>query len=185
MIPQKILQYIKRWKSYTPVSELLLCLLLLLPSGCLFYSFSGSSLSQKAKTFTVHDLKSKVALGPATLADQITQSLRDELVKKTRLKEKATEGDLQFDGIVTGFQYSPLAPNTKDDKTSGSRVQLSITVQITYINKYDNNFTFKKKDFTQKKDVEAGLELAEEANMVDVIIQKLIQDIYNASIANW
>ncbi len=149
------------------------------------YSLSGSALPKEAKTFTVHDLKSKVALGPATLADQLTQSLRDELIKKTSLKEKATEGDLQFDGIVTGFKYSPLAPSTQDDKTSGSRVQLSITIQITYINKYDNNFTFKKKDFTQKEDVEAGREHAEEANMVDAIIKKLIQDIYNASIANW
>lgn len=163
----------------------LLSLLCALHSGCLLYSLSGSSLPKEAKTFTIQDLQSKVALGPTTLADQITQGLRDVLTQKTNLKEKTTDGDVQFDGIITSFKYSPLAPSTKDDQTTGSRVQLSITVQMNYINKHDNNFSFKKKDFTQTEDIEAGKESTEEANMVETIIKKLIQDIYNASIANW
>lgn len=184
MLAHNLLQSMKRRKQYM----LILCSLYLifpLQSGCLFYSFSGSSLHKEAKTFTIQDLQSKVALGPASLADQITQKLRDAVTQKTSLKEKSTDGDIQFEGIVTGFKYSPLAPTTKDDKTSGSKVQLSITVQISYINKYDNNFTFKKKDFTQTTDIDAGREYTEETNMVEDIIKKLIQDIYNASIANW
>jgi len=185
MLAQFLQTSIKQRVTKFILIPLLLYIFCLLQAGCLFYSFSGSSLNKKVKTFSIKDFQSKVALGPTTLADQITQSLRDVISQKTSLKEKATDGDIEFDGIITAFKHSPLAPSTKDDQTSGSRVQLSITVQINYNNKYDNNFCFKKKDFTQTHDVKAGTEIVEASNMVEEIIKKLMQDIYNASIANW
>jgi hypothetical protein len=151
----------------------------------LFYSFSGSSLSKEAKTFTIQEFQSKAALGPANLAEQITQRLREEITQKTSLKETINNGDIQFDGIITGFKYTPIAPRSTGDGATGSRTQLSITVQVNYINLHDKDFEFSKKDFTQTTDVEAGNEYTQEASMVEDVVKKLIQDIFNASIANW
>jgi hypothetical protein len=166
---------------------LLSMLLFILPlqGGCLFYSFSGSSLSKEAKTFTIQEFQSKVALGPANLAEQITQQLRDEITQKTSLKETVSNGDIQFDGVITAFKYTPIAPRSTGDGATGSRTQLSITVQVNYTNIYGKDFEFSKKDFTQTTDAEAGKEHTEEASMVGDVIKKLIQDIFNASIANW
>lgn len=175
---------IRSCKQYVPLLSMLL-MSLPLQGGCLFYSFSGSSLSQEAKTFTIQQFQSKVALGPANLAEQITQRLREEINQKTSLKETVSNGDIQFDGVITAFKYTPIAPRSTGDGATGSRTQLSITVQVNYTNIYGKDFEFSKKDFTQTIDAEAGKEYTEEASMVGEVANKLIQDIFNASIANW
>jgi len=171
-------------KKYVLLVRMLL-IILLLQGGCLFYSLSGSSLSKEAKTFTIQEFQSKVALGPANLAEQITQQLREEITQKTSLKETVSNGDIQFDGVITAFKYTPIAPRSTSDGATASRTQLSITVQVNYTNIYDKDFEFSKKDFTQTTDVEAGNENTQEATMVGEVVKKLIQDIFNASIANW
>lgn len=163
----------------------LLFIFLFLQGGCLFYSFSGSSLSKEAKTFTIQEFQSKVALGPPNLAEQLVQRLREEITQKTSLKEASSSGDIQFDGIITKFDYTPIAPRTSSGVTMGSRTQLLITVQLNYTNIHNKDFEFSKKEFTQTTDVEAGKEQTEEASMVEEVAKKLIQDIFNASIANW
>jgi hypothetical protein len=173
-----------RTQAYMPLIQMIL-IIFLLQGGCLFYSFSGSSLSKEAKTFSIQEFQSKVALGPANLAEQLTQRLRDEITQKTSLKETVSNGDIQFDGTITAFKYTPIAPRSTEHGATGSRTQLSITVQINYTNAYNKDFEFSKKDFTQTTDAEAGKEYTEEASMVGEVVKKLIQDIFNASIANW
>lgn len=171
-------------KKYVTLISLLL-MILPLQGGCLFYSFSGSSLSKEAKTFTLQEFQSKVALGPPSLAEQLTQKLREAIAQKTPLKETINNGDIQFDGVITKLVYTPIAPRSTSDGTTSSRTQLSITVQVKYTNIYDKDFEFSKKDFTQTTDVEAGEEYTQENSMAEEVVRKLIQDIFNASIANW
>jgi hypothetical protein len=150
------------------------------------YSFSGSSLSKEAKTFSIQEFRSKVALGPSNLTEQFTQKLRAELVQKTHLKEVFSNGDIQFEGILTEFKYTPIAPRGDSKEETGSRMQLSVTAEVSYSNAYDKDFEFSKKSFTQTTDIDANANLdTEEAGMTEEVLKKLIQDIFNASIANW
>ena len=155
--------------------------------GCFMYSFSGSSLPKEAKTFSVQTFQSKVAKGPANLTDLITQKLSSELRQKTSLKEDTrNNGDVQFEGTITKFEYNPTTPRSNPDGDFSSQTQLSITVQLTYSNKYDKNFEFSKKHFTQTTNIDATADLdKEESNMVEEVLKKLIDDIFNASINNW
>lgn len=154
--------------------------------GCFMYSFSGSSLSKEAKTFSIQEFQSKVALGPSNLAEQLSHKLRAEIIQKTRLKEIVSNGDIQFEGVITEFKYTPIAPRSSNDGDFSSRDQLSITVQVNYSNVYDKDFEFNKKQFTQTTDIDASASRdLEEPGMVEDILKKLIKDIFNASIANW
>jgi len=162
-----------------------LCMLLN-ANACFMYTFSGSSLSKEAKTFTIQEFQSRIALGPANLSETVTQALRNEIMQKTTLKETVDNGDIQLDGIITDFKYTPINKRSNDLDASSSRIQLTITVQMNYSNKFDQDFEFTKKQFTQHTDIDAKLNIdAEENNMVDEILQKLVKDIFNASIANW
>jgi hypothetical protein len=150
------------------------------------YTFSGSSLSKEAKTFSIQPFQSRVALGPANLSEQITEKLREELSQKTKLKEALSNGDVQFEGIITEFKYTSIAPRSDNPEAMTSREQLSITVQVSYNNAYDKDFEFSKKQFTQTADKEASTSRdTEESGLVEEILKKLIKDIFNASIANW
>lgn len=161
-------------------------LLGLILQSCFMYSFSGSSLSKEAKTFSIQPFQSKVALGPANLNEQLTEKLRMELAQKTKLKEVFSNGDIQFEGTITDFKYTPIAPRSDDRGDMTSREQLSITVQVNYSNAYDKDFEFSKKQFTQTADMDASASRdTEEPGLVEDILKKLIKDIFNASIANW
>jgi len=169
--------------KYFYTSIILVALIL---EGCFMYSFSGSSLSKEAKTFSIQEFQSNVALGPSDLAEQLTQKLRAEIIQKTGLKEVFSNGDIQFEGTITEFKYTPIAPRSSDTGDVSSRDQLSITVQVNYSNAYDKDFEFNKKSFTQTTDIDTSADrIAEEPGMVEDVLKKLIKDIFNASIANW
>ena len=65
-------------------------------------------------------------------------------------------------------------------------MQLTISVEVTYKNPYNKTFEFTKKKFTQHTDIDANANLdSEEPKMVEEVLKKLTQDIFNESIAAW
>ncbi|MEM7055816.1 MAG: LPS assembly lipoprotein LptE [Bacteroidota bacterium] len=154
--------------------------------SCVIYSFSGTSLSTKVKTFTIQNFQSKVALGPADLVQQLTEKLGSELIQKTPLKQVDTDGDLQFEGIITEFKYAPVAPSSSDQGVVARRTKLTITLQVSYSNAHDKEFDFNNKNFEQSADMDATASTdAEEPRLVEEVLTKLVKDVFNASVASW
>ncbi len=88
--------------------------------------------------------------------------------------------------MITEFKYTPMAPTSSAQGGTASRTKLTMTVEVSYINKYDQEFEFAKKSFSQSADMEATANIvAEEPRMVEEILNKLTKDIFNASIASW
>jgi len=160
--------------------------IILLAQGCAIYSFSGLSLTPEVKTFSIQDFQSKVALGPADLAQQLREKLRGELLQKTPLKQVDSNGDIQFEGVITEFKYMPIAPSSNEQGGTASRTKLTITIQVSYSNAYDKEFEFDKKSFEQSADMDAHASVeAEEPRLVEEVLTKLVKDLFNASVANW
>lgn len=162
---------------------LILCL-----HSCAIYSFSGASLSAKIKTFSVADFESNVAQGPADLADQFTEALTRELLQRTVLSHAEKEGDLQFEGTITKFEYSPAtstSSSVEGIQDEASKLRLTITLEVNYLNPHNKEFSFEKKIFTQYEDAPADSAMEEENELVKKIFTKLVKDIFNASVANW
>ncbi|MEL6153051.1 MAG: LptE family protein [Bacteroidota bacterium] len=159
--------------------------------SCAIYSFSGASLSADVKTFSIADFQSNVALGPPDLAEQFAEALGKELLQRTALSQVESKGDIQFEGTIIQFEYKPIAPTAitktatkKEDQAS--RTRLTITVQLNYINPKDPETAFSKKKFSQYEDVDADVSTDDaEPDLVKKIFEKLIKDIFNASVASW
>ncbi len=170
--------------TWTKPSALLILPLLLL-QGCGIYSFSGTSLPSKAKTFSLK-LQSDVALGPPDLAEKLQQRLGDELVQRTPLKRVDTKGDLQLEGVIKKFSYMPMAPTKKDEGDQVSIDRLTIEVQMNYINPYQEDASFNKKIFSQYADASANTSRSdEESKLIEEIFTKLVKDIFNETVASW
>lgn len=164
----------------------ILCVISMLFQGCALYSFSGTALSKEVKTFSVQDFQNQSALGPADLAQQVTEKLCGELLQNTPLKQVDSNGDIQFEGMITDFKYMPIAPSSAAQGDVASRTQLTITLEVTYTNNQDQEFAFSKKKFSQSADMDASASIiAEEPSLVEEVLTKLVKDILNASIANW
>ncbi len=172
------------WTKLSPA----LTLLLLLLQGCGIYSFSGTSLPPEVKTFSLR-FRSDATLGPPDLAAKFQQRLSDDLVQRTPLKQVATTGDLQLEGIIKQLKYVPMAPTINGEEGKGDQAaidRLTIEVQMDYTNLYDEASAFSKKTFSQYADTAANTSRSnEEPRLIDAIFTKLVEDIFNETVASW
>jgi hypothetical protein len=84
---------------------------------------------------------------------------------------------------------TPIAPVATNDPTQinqASSTRLTITVKVTYVNTLDESMSFTDRSFSFYKD------FTNDQNITDVqesytrqIFERIVNDIFNASVANW
>lgn len=171
---------------YTLSSILLLTCVVGLES-CGVYSFTGTS--TPAKTISLTEFYNNADLGPANMGQTFTNDLKTYFIQNSNLSVIAEEGELQMDGEITDFRITPIAPvstGNQNDLNTASSTRLTITIKVTYVNTLDETMSFKDKTFSFYKDFDNEENFAEvEESLTRQIFERLINDIYNASIANW
>ena len=146
------------------------------------YSFTGANLSPEVKTFSVMYFANRAKLVNPSLSQQITEDLRDKLVRQTSLNENEDKGDIEFSGYISGYEVRPMAIQ-KDDMAAQNR--LTITINLKYVNNKDHEQDFER-TFSAYEDFESSYTLSDiESDLVPEITKKIIEDIFNATIANW
>jgi len=154
----------------------------LTPSCKINYSFTGANLSPDIKTFTVYYFPNRARLVNPTLSQSFTEELRSKLQRQTSLNEVQDNGDLQFEGQITGYEVRPMSIQ-KGDLAAQNR--LTITVKLKYTNNKDPEQNFEQ-SFSAFEDFDSTSSLSNiEDSLVPEIIKKLTEDIFNATIANW
>ncbi len=165
-------------------SSLLIIIIGLTITACkVSYSFTGGTLSAEVHTFSVQFFQNRAPLVNPNLSDQFTESLKEKFRNQTSLNEIVDgEGHLNFSGEITGYQTRAM-DITSNDIASTNRLTITVRVKFTNEKETENDFdqsfsAFEDYDSTQQlTDVENGL--------VDKILVKIIDDIYNQSVVNW
>jgi len=146
------------------------------------YSFTGANISADVKTFSVYYFPNRARLVNPTLSNDFTEKLKDKLMKQTSLKEEGENGDLVYEGQITDYAVRPMAIQ-KEDMAAQNR--LTITIRLKYTNNRDHTQDFDR-TFSAFEDFSSSLSLNDvESDIVPDIVEKLLDDIFNASIANW
>ena len=147
------------------IPHLRLCLALLaaffLTGGCGIYSFSGTY--------------------PA-LANQLTESLNDKFRKLTKLEQVPDAGDLNL--LVTIDSYDVRATAvTAGDVAAMNRLTVTCKVVFTNTLHPEDNL---EQSFAGYEDYDSNNSLdMVESQLCDAIIQKIVDDIFNATVAQW
>ena len=156
-------------------------------TGCGVYSFTGTSTN--AKTISITEFYNNADLGPANMGQTFSNELKTYFIQNSNLTVVPEQGELQMDGEITNFQLSPIAAvSTGDpnDFNTASATRLTITVRVTYVNTLDETMSFKDKSFSFYKDFNNDENFGDiEEQFTRQIFERIINDIYNASIANW
>jgi hypothetical protein len=159
-------------------------------SGCgvgVQYSMSGSTTT--AESISVVEFYNNADLGPANMSQTLTNDLKNYFIQNSSLKVVPEEGQLQLEGEIMDFKLTPIAPTAtgnSDDLTSASLTRLTITVKATFINTVDENLSFKDKRFSFYQDFPNEENLSDiEEQLTKTIFNRIITDIFNASVANW
>jgi len=164
-------------------------LLALVTSGCSVYSFTGASLVNGERTISIQQFYNNALLGPSNMSQVFTEKMRDYFQQNTNLTLVEEDGDLQFDGYISSFTVSPVAPNANQRDgglQTSATTRVTITVQVTYVNIKNNQFDFDQSfRFFQDFDSDANDLQSVEDQLVDEIFNQIILDIFNASVANW
>lgn len=152
-------------------------------SGCrVQYSFSGTSIQPDVKSFTVEYFENKALKVNPSLSNNLSEALIDKYRKLTSLEMLEEGGDLLVYGEITGYDTKPIAV-TADEVASQNR--LTITVKLYYTNKLHPDEDFEK-SFSAFADYDSMQSLdSVESELCDDIIEILVEDIFNATVANW
>ncbi len=152
-------------------------------SSCkISYSFTGANISPEVKTFSVYYFPNRARLVNPNLSQQFTEALREKLQRQTSLNEMGENGDLIFEGQITGYDVSPMSIQ-KEDMAALNR--LSITINVKYTNNKDTEQNIER-SFSAFEDFDSTSSLSDvEDGLVPEIINKITEDIFNATLANW
>jgi len=151
-------------------------------SGCGIYSFSGTSIQPDVKTVTINYFEYKALKVNPSLSNDLTEALKDQFRKMTRLEQVDMDGDLEIEGQVTGYDVRASAVTANE---VAAQNRLTVTVNIKFTNrKYpEDDFT---KSFSAYADYDSMNSLeAVESTLCEDIIDQLIEDIFNATVAQW
>jgi len=146
------------------------------------YSFTGASIAPSVKTFSVSYFPNRARLVNPNLSQQFTDGLQEKLIKQTSLSQISEGGDLEFSGQITEYEVRPMNI-IQGDLAANNRLTIGIKVKFTNNKDHESDW---EKSFNAYEDFESTRSLSDaEDELVRLIIIKLTDDIFNASVANW
>jgi len=150
--------------------------------SCGIYSFTGGD-TGKAKTIQIDFFRNNAPLIEPSLSQEFTTGLQDLFARQTNLTSAPSGGDLHFEGEITGYRIVPMS-NTAQQTAAQNR--LTITINVRYFNKFIEKDNFER-SFSHYHDFDASTQLIGGAleTAFNEIIERITQDIFNASVAKW
>ncbi len=150
--------------------------------GCGAYSFTGANIPEGTETYQVNFFPNNAPIIEPGLDRDFTFALQDLFLNQTNLKLVKSNGDLIFEGEIVEYRVSPMSA-TANQTAAQNRLTIGVQVRYTSIKDEESNFD---RRFSFFYDFPATTQLESvKAEAQDVIFERLLQDIFNASLANW
>lgn len=152
--------------------------------GCKYYSFTGADIDYSTtKTFQVNFFQNNAPIVEPGIARDFTQELQDLLVNQTSLDLVNNNGDLIYEGEITQYYIAPITA-TSNNTAAQNRLTININVRFYNSNKPEKDF---EQGFSFYFDYPAATQLtgSQLDDAIAIIFERITQDIFNKSLANW
>ena len=150
--------------------------------SCGIYSFSGTSIQADVYTVNIHYFEYKALRVNPTLSNDLTEALKDQFRRLTRLEQVDENGDLDIVGEITGYDVKAMGI-TANEVAAQNRLTVNVKIYFTN-NKYPEDNL--EQSFSAYADFDATQSLdAVESTICEDIIDQLVEDIFNATVAQW
>ena len=165
------------------VPATLLTLTLWLVVSCsISYSFTGTNINYDVtKTIQIDKIANRAPYGWAPMEAMMNNKLQDKYANGTRLRIVKRAGDLQLAGEITGYDQFNKAVSADG---FSSQVQLKMTVNIRFKNTKLNQQWEKQFSATTQYDATQSLATVQET-LVNQMIEDIVDQIFNATVADW
>ncbi len=161
----------------------LACMLAVCGCSSVNYSFSGTSIQPDVKTITLNEFEYKALKVNPTLANSLSEAIRTRFRQMTRLEQVEMDGDLEVTGEISGYDVRAQAVTANE---VAAQNRLTVTVKVSFNNRKYPEDNFENKNFSAYADYDSTNSLdAVEHSLCEEIIDKLVEDIFNATVAQW
>jgi hypothetical protein len=175
-----------QWATFRVLCPAIILVLLTPLSSCGVYSFNGANIGN-AKNIFVANFVNEVGGGPANMSQSLTEKLKEYYQQNSALKISNTEGDLLLQGSIVGYTLMPVAvqaqqPNQLDQAALN---RLTVRVKAKFVNTLDEEQNFDT-EFSFYQDFPQNQTLSDvEGQLVPRILDQIVMDIFQRSVANW
>ena len=154
----------------------------LLVNSCGVYNFTGAK-PVDAKTFQVNYFQNNAELIEPGIERTFTLELQDIIQNQTNLNLVSQGGELLYEGEIVEYRITPMTA-TADQRAAQNRLTIAVNVRFVNKNKEDDNF---EKRFSFYYDFDANQQLvgSQLSSALDVIFERITQDVFNESLAKW
>lgn len=169
---------IKRFMAATAAA------LTVITAGCtISYSFSGAQIPADAQTVSIAYFPNNAPMVAPLLSPTLTDALSERFQRQTRLSEVRENGDLAFEGEIIGYTSTPSAISGDEYAVKN---KLTITVRVRFTNRLDPQWSFENRNFSAFLEYDSSSLLSDVENtLIPEIVDMLVEDIFNAAVANW
>lgn len=166
--------------------SLIWLVIILLPQlivGCkVSYSFSGVNISPAITTVSVDYFPNRAPVVQAQLSQLFTDALIDKIQANTSLELVTGTGQVSFSGEIRNYDTKPTAITGQE---KAARNRLTISVKVVYTNSVQPELDFDS-SFSRYEDYDSSQNLADVENeLIDLIVESIIEDIFNKAFVNW
>ena len=162
---------------------LILALTALAACSCGIYSFSGTSIQPDVKTITINYFEYKALKVNPSLSNELTEAVRTQFRKMTKLEQVEMDGDMEITGEVVGYDVSATAITANE---VAAQNRLTVSVKVDFTDRKHPEEDFSGKTFSAYADYDSTNSLdSVESSLCTEIIEKIVEDIFNATVAQW
>ncbi|MEX0719919.1 MAG: LptE family protein [Balneolaceae bacterium] len=169
------------WNKYLGLLALLFCFSI---SGCLRYSFTGTSIPPGVETIFIPFFSDQSNSGLGDLSDRLNQALINRFVNQSRLQLANSEGeaDAVLEGVITSYSNRPFSIGG-DEQTDQNEVVIAVQASFKYTNEdeaewdksFRGNFTY---DPTENP-------IEGENTAASSALQQVANNMFSDAVSNW
>lgn len=162
---------------------LLLVLLLVLQACSVSYKFNGASINyQTTKSISIADFPNNAALVYPQLSNMLSETIRDQYVRQTRLQVLTKGGNLELEGEIVGYELTPMAISAD---SYASETKLTLTVKVSFTNNVAPEESFER-TYSAFQVFDATKLLTDvQEELCNTMVAEIAENIYNDTVARW
>ena len=169
----------RRLKQY----GLMILACLMLVSCSISYKFNQASIDYTTtKTIQIADFPVRSSYVWAPMGSIFNNALKDQFVNHTKLMEVKRNGDLKIEGEIIRYEQRNKSVSSEG---YSAMTELSLTVNVRFTNNANHEEDFERQ-FTAQQSYDTSLSLgAVQEELVTKMATEIVDQIFNATVANW
>lgn len=154
--------------------------------GCGAYNFTGGDVGT-ATSFQVNYFQNYATQNPGStfepgLDRDFTLALQDLILNQTSLDLRSSDADLIYEGEIVEFRISPM---TATAQQRAAQNRLTMGVNVRFFNRTKEDVDFEQR-FSFFYDYDANTQFSSVRDeALGAIFERITQDIFNESLADW